>query len=465
LTVEDKNKTSILIADDNESMRSGMAQILKDEGFSVQQASDGDTALKMAGNIKPNLIIADYRMPGMNGLELLNAVKTSLPDTEVIIITAFGTIDVAVKAMQQGAWDFITKPFSAEELSVKVNRTLKVIRQRIEADKLKDENRYLRQEADIRFNYGEIIGESREMKKVYKTIEKVAKNNTSVLILGESGTGKELAARAIHFNSLRKEQPFIKVNCGALAQGVLESELFGHEKGAFTGAIRMKKGRFELADHGTLFLDEIGDLPAETQVKLLRVLQEKEFERVGGENTISVDVRIIAATNLDLKEQIRKGKFREDLYYRLYILPIHLPPLRERKEDIPVLAGHFIDKIGKETGNPGITITEDAVGLLVNYNWPGNVRELQNIIERALVLCEHNRITADDLSFISSKVKDTSDMDYGFNLEETISGVEKDMIKRALKQCRGVKAKAAKLLRIKESTLYYKMEKYKIPLN
>ncbi|MCD6117878.1 sigma-54-dependent Fis family transcriptional regulator [bacterium] len=446
-------------------MRSGMAQILKDEGFSVQQASDGDTALKMAGNIKPNLIIADYRMPGMNGLELLNAVKTSLPDTEVIIITAFGTIDVAVKAMQQGAWDFITKPFSAEELSVKVNRTLKVIRQRIEADKLKDENRYLRQEADIRFNYGEIIGESREMKKVYKTIEKVAKNNTSVLILGESGTGKELAARAIHFNSLRKEQPFIKVNCGALAQGVLESELFGHEKGAFTGAIRMKKGRFELADHGTLFLDEIGDLPAETQVKLLRVLQEKEFERVGGENTISVDVRIIAATNLDLKEQIRKGKFREDLYYRLYILPIHLPPLRERKEDIPVLAGHFIDKIGKETGNPGITITEDAVGLLVNYNWPGNVRELQNIIERALVLCEHNRITADDLSFISSKVKDTSDMDYGFNLEETISGVEKDMIKRALKQCRGVKAKAAKLLRIKESTLYYKMEKYKIPLN
>lgn len=465
MTVEDKNKTSILIADDNESMRSGMAQILKDEGFSVQQASDGDTALKMAGNIKPNLIIADYRMPGMNGLELLNAVKTSLPDTEVIIITAFGTIDVAVKAMQQGAWDFITKPFSAEELSVKVNRTLKVIRQRIEADKLKDENRYLRQEADIRFNYGEIIGESREMKKVYKTIEKVAKNNTSVLILGESGTGKELAARAIHFNSLRKEQPFIKVNCGALAQGVLESELFGHEKGAFTGAIRMKKGRFELADHGTLFLDEIGDLPAETQVKLLRVLQEKEFERVGGENTISVDVRIIAATNLDLKEQIRKGKFREDLYYRLYILPIHLPPLRERKEDIPVLAGHFIDKIGKETGNPGITITEDAVGLLVNYNWPGNVRELQNIIERALVLCEHNRITADDLSFISSKVKDTSDMDYGFNLEETISGVEKDMIKRALKQCRGVKAKAAKLLRIKESTLYYKMEKYKIPLN
>jgi len=462
LAQESRNKITILIADDNETMRRGMAQILTDEGYAVHQASDGSTALKMLENIDPELVIADYRMPGMNGLELLKAVKNRLPDTEVIIVTAYGTIDVAVEAMHKGAWDFITKPFSSDELIVKVKRALKVIEQKSEADRLKDENMYLRQETEIRFNYGEIIGESKEMKKVYKTIEKVAKNNTSVLILGESGTGKELAARAIHFNSLRKDNPFIRVNCGALAQGVLESELFGHEKGAFTGAIRRKRGRFELADHGTLFLDEIGDLPAETQVKLLRVLQEKEFERVGGEDTISVDVRIIAATNLDLKEQVRAGKFREDLYYRLYILPIHLPPLRERKEDIPLLARHFINKIGSELGKHDISITDPAMEILNNYSWPGNVRELQNIIERALVLCEGKEITTDDLFFITDTTVPTTENPFGFNLEKTLTEIEKDMIKRALKHSKGVKAKAAKILGIKESTLYYKMEKHKI---
>lgn len=460
-----KNKTSeisVLIVEDNDTMRKGIAETLSGHNYTVFQANNGTDAIELLNKQKTDLVITDYRMPGKNGIEILKYAKKVNPDTEVIIITAYGTVDVAVEAMKKGALDFISKPFSGDELLVKTEKAVSIILQKKEAAKLRDENIYLRDQDKIRFNYGEIIGESEVMQKVYRTIEKVAKNNTSVLILGESGTGKELAARAIHFNSTRKDKPFIRVNCGALAKGVLESELFGHEKGAFTGAIKQKRGRFELADQGTLFLDEIGDLPPETQVKLLRVLQEKEFERVGGERTIKIDVRIIAATNSDLMEKVKNGLFREDLYYRLNILPIVLPPLRDRKQDIPLLVRHFIKKTGAEIGRHNIQISDKAMQVLINYSWPGNVRELQNIIERALVLCETSRITVDDLFFMSDSQQKQNVFSESLNLEDNLKKLETDLIKKAMENAGGVKAKAARLLGIKESTLYYKLDKLNI---
>jgi len=453
---------TILIAEDNESMRTGMAETLAGEGYRVVQSSRGDTALELMETHHPGIIITDYKMPGATGLDVLKKARRILPDTEVIIITAYGTVDIAVDAMKSGAWDFISKPFSGEELCIKVRRAAESMERKQEAARLRDENTYLRREQELQYNYGEIIGESSAMQEVYRTIEKVAGNNTSVLILGESGTGKELAARAIHFNGPRRDKPFVKVNCGALARGVLESELFGHEKGAFTGAVRRKKGRFELAHNGTLFLDEIGELHPETQVKLLRVLQEREFERVGGEDTISVDVRIIAATNKDLQKQIAAGSFREDLYYRLCILPITLPPLRERKEDIAMLARHFCHVKGADAGKHGIRITSHALQLLEAYTWPGNVRELQNIIERALVLCEGSTVAAGDLSFIHSAGLPLTGTPGSMSLPETVRQVEINLIGRALSRAGNVKARAARLLGIKESTLYYKMEKLNI---
>lgn len=450
----------ILVVEDNETMREGMVQILRKTGYQVSEASSGNQGLNITQKHSIQIIITDYKMAGMDGISLLKRVKKEKPEIEIIIITAYGTIDVAVEAMKEGAWDFITKPFSKDELQLKVNRLARVILEREEANRLSDENRYLRDELEVHFNYSEIIGESLSMKKIYQTIEKVSKNDTSILIYGESGTGKELVARAVHFNSLRKDGPFVRVNCGALAEGVLESELFGHEKGAFTGALKQKRGRFELAHRGTLFLDEIGDIPLNTQVKLLRVIQEKEFERVGGEITIRIDVRLIAATHRNLLEEVSTGRFREDLYYRLHILPIQIPPLRERKEDIPLLSNHFLKRLGAEIGKPNLHLTQEAVQLLLSYGWPGNVRELENVLERAAVLAEKPEISERDLLFITMENKGTKIADTSWDLEANLASLERELLEKALKTTKGVKVKAAKLLGIKEGALYYKLEKY-----
>ena len=456
----DTSKTlRILIAEDNASIREGMVQVLKKEKHAVRSVESGEKALSALEDASFDLIITDYKMAGLDGLQLLKHAKKKLPEVQVIVITAYGTVELAVEAMKAGAWDFIQKPFSKDELKLKVDRAAEYIRQRAASRMLADENRYLKEQDASRFNFGEIVGASPKMRKLYDTIKKISDGDSSVIIYGESGTGKELVARAIHQNSQRCENPFIRVNCGALAEGVLESELFGHEKGAFTNAYRLKKGRFELADTGTLFLDEIGDLPPATQVKLLRVLQEKEFERVGGEETLCVDVRVIAATNRDIEKEMGEGRFREDLYYRLHILPVHLPPLRERREDIPLLARHFLQNMGSELGkNP--QISEDAVAVLAGYAWPGNVRELENALERAVVLAESELITAGDLAFITGERKGTMLADTGLGLEDTLAAVEKEKLIRALEESGGVKARAARLLKIKESALYYKLEKY-----
>lgn len=462
--VNEKSKATIriLVVEDNDAMRDGMVQVLRKGGYDVAEAAGGIEGLSLLDERNIDLVITDYKMTGMDGLQFLNEIKDRLPETEVIVITAYGTIDLAVDAMRAGAWDFITKPISKDELRLKVDRTAELIQERRIASRLAEENQYLKEEEDIRFNYGEIVGESKKMREIYRTIEKVAGNDTSVLILGESGTGKELVARAIHFNSLRKDRAFIRVNCGALAEGVLESELFGHERGAFTNALRRKKGRFELADRGTLFLDEIGDIPLGTQVKLLRVLQEKEFERVGGEETIRVDVRMIAATHRDLLGEVRQGGFREDLYYRLYILPIELPPLRERKKDIPLLARHFLKNLSNEMKKPEMLLSEEALAALVAYDWPGNIRELANVLERAVVLTDGNKIEAENLGFMIQGSKGTKIAEISLNLETRLASLERELLGEALKATKGVKAKAARLLGIKEGALYYKLEKYEL---
>lgn len=456
------HKTQILIVEDNDTMRDGMVQILKKAGYIIHESTGGQQALTLLKEHEVDLVITDYKMAGMDGLELLKRVKRKQPDCEVLVITAFGTIDLAVEVMKSGAWDFIPKPFSRDALLLKVDRVVRMIRERKETSQLAEENAYFKSLENTRFNYGEIIGESKKMKDIYKTIEKVSASNSSVLILGESGTGKELVARAIHYHSSRKSNPFIRINCGALAEGVLESELFGHEKGAFTGALRKRKGRFELAHHGTLFLDEIGDIPLNTQVKLLRVLQEKEFERVGGEETLRVDVRLIAATHRNLTDDVQKGRFREDLYYRLFILPIHLPPLRERKEDIPLLAEHFIKQIGREMQKPAPKLMKNIIDSLMSYNWPGNIRELANVLERALVLAGDSEIYADDLTRMLSQTHGTEIAETNLNLNTRLTQVEKSLLVEALKTAKGVKARAARILGIKESALYYKLEKYNL---
>ena len=455
------SKYNFLIVEDNDTMREGIVRVVEKMGHKTVETSDAEQAEKQLSKTKFDLLISDYKLPGMTGLDLLEKVKQSCPETETLLITAYGSIELAVEAMKKGAADFITKPFSPEELTLKVNLILEQVHQKAELQRVSEENRYLRDQLDGQFNFGEIIGNSPAMQTIFRTIEKVAKGDSSIIIYGESGTGKELVAHAIHNTSPRKDRAFIRVNCGALAEGILESELFGHEKGAFTGAIKRKKGRFELAQSGSIFLDEIGDIPLGTQVKLLRVLQEKEFERVGGEETLSVDARIIAATNKNLQEEIKKGNFREDLYYRLHIIPIHLPPLRERKDDIPTLTEHFIKKISKEVNIPHLKIEARAVDKLRTYNWPGNVREFENVLERAAVLCDDAHILASDLPLFSDGTQTlTYSQPDGLNLNRTLETAEKQLLEKAMDKARGVKTAAAKLLDIKTSALYYKLEKY-----
>ena len=457
----------ILVVEDNPTVRDGMEQILRKAGHEVLAVSDGAAALERCQEGPVDLVVTDFKMDGMNGLELLESLRRQpVPgDPEVMLITAYGTIDIAVEAMKLGAVDFLTKPFDANEFRVKVEKALKTRDLKRERDAFKAQAEYLREE--VEHHFGEIVGKSAAMREIYESIRKVAEANSSVYVYGESGTGKELIARAIHRESTRSGGPFIKVNCSSLAEGLLESELFGHEKGAFTGAIRERKGRFELAHEGTLFLDEISDIPLSTQVKLLRVLQEKEIERVGGERTITVDVRIISATNRDLAPMVERGEFREDLFYRLHIIPIEVPPLRDRKEDILPLVTHFIHTIAAEMAKPIVGITDEAMALLMRYDWPGNIRELENMIERAIVLCEGERLDAQLFPINERKGPRTNSATTlnvpaagAITLDNALESIERAMIEDALEKSGGVKTKTAELLGIKTSALYYKLEKY-----
>lgn len=451
----------ILIADDHKRTSEGLALALEAQGHSTQAVFDGESAIEAVKTLFFDLLVVDIRMPKKSGMEVLEAVKSISPETVVVMMTAYGTIDIAVEAMQKGAADFITKPYTLEQIELKVERAL-------QGRQLRMENEYLRLEQGLRYNLDEIIGESPKMSAVYRTVQTVAPTNSTVLILGESGTGKELVARAIHKNSQRSTGPFIKVNCAALAEGVLESELFGHEKGAFTNAVRQKPGRFEIANGGTLFLDEIGEMPPATQVKLLRVLQEQEFERVGGTKTLHVDVRLIAATNRNLPKQIDEGKFREDLYYRLNVVPIEMPPLRERREDIPLLVAHFLFKYNAETGKKVCEIQPEAMRLLSTYSWPGNVRELENAIERAVVLARGEVITPENLSLGLQAPQRREDTNIpqmtieGTSLTEMVEAFEKRLLWDAYLRANRVKAEAAKLLGIERSTFRYKFDKYQL---
>ncbi len=448
-------KKEILIVEDNDNMRLGMTESLRREDYTVYEFDNGPDALTFFEKQPAPLVIADLKMEPMSGMELLEKLKKNHPQIEVIMVSAFGTVEVAVNAMQLGATDFLTKPFSMEELRVRVKKAWEKIRQKQQLDHLLEQNRLLQEE-----QFGDMIGTSAPMQKVFDLIQRVAKQESTILIEGESGTGKELVAHAIHKNSLRTGQPFIKINCGALNDNLLESELFGHEKGAFTGAIKRKKGRFELANGGTLFLDEIGDISTNMQVKLLRVLQEGEFERVGGEETLSVDVRIIAATNRNLPKRVMDGDFREDLYYRLSVIPIKLPPLRERKDDIPALVVHFLSK--RIMSDARHKISPEGMNLLMEYSWPGNIRELENVVERLQVISPGEEIEAQliaqqlggGVGFSGANQLDN------LPLEAAVSAFEKNLIIHALKKSEGVKNRAAKLLGIRTSTLYYKLEKY-----
>jgi two-component system response regulator HydG len=459
----------VLIIDDHDSMRDGLELLLRKRGHRTRSAQGGQLGLDLLEEEGADLVITDLRMAQVDGLEVLKQVRERAPDTDVLVITGYGTVETAVEAMKRGAADFITKPFSWEEFAVKVERILK---DREERDRLRKENLALRVEnawlkQDVQVRYGEMVGESGVMQDVFRWVDRVARSGSTAMIYGESGTGKELVARAIHASSSRRDGPFIRVNCGALSEGLLDSELFGHEKGAFTGAERLRRGRFELAHGGTLFLDEISTIAPTTQVRLLRVLQERELERVGGEETIPVDVRIIAATNTPHDDLRRMGSFREDLFFRLHVVPVTIPPLRERRGDIPVLVSHFIDKLRERTGSPVRGVSEAALARLVEYRWPGNVRELENVVERALVMAEGDVIDVGDLPLSNGHGDVPAETDAalpegGMDLPRVVDGMEERLIRQALARAHVVKAEAARLLGLKASALYYKLEKYGI---
>ncbi len=440
----------ILVADDDPAIREAVAKTLSRAGYDVAPAADGTAALEIVRRQPVQLLLADLRMPGLDGLELLRATKAIAPEVEVILITGHGGIEDAVAAMKEGAYDFLTKPFKRAALRKTVEKAL-------EKQHLLQQNRALRRQLEDATPQGAIIGTAPAMRRVLDLVAQVAPSNATVLILGESGTGKELIADALHRGSVRREGPCIKVNCAALPETLLESELFGHEKGAFTGAVGRKEGRFELAHGGTLFLDEIGDLSPATQAKLLRVLQEGTFERLGGTKTLKVDVRIVAATNKDLDAEVKARRFREDLFYRLNVISITLPPLRDRAEDIPVLAQHFVERFARRNAKPVEGLTREALDLLMPYRWPGNVRELENVIERAVVLARGPWIGPQDLpepiSGLSSEPRAIT-IPVGTPLEE----VEHRLIEETLRQTGGDKTLAAKLLGITSRTIYRKLK-------
>ena len=463
----------ILIIDDNDAMREGLELLMRRRGHSTLSAEGGQEGIRLLQEEGADLVITDLKMAKVDGLQVLEEVKKSSPDTEVLVITGHGTVRKAVQAMKLGACDFITKDFSSEEFAIKVERVLRERRARMQLQQenlaLRVENTYLRSRTgdEPLVPYGEMVGESEGIARVKRRVARVAQSDSTVMVYGESGTGKELVARAIHARSRRHDGPFVRVNCGAMPEGLLDSELFGHEKGAFTGAARQRRGRFELADGGTLFLDEISTISPATQVALLRVLQEREFERVGGEETIAVDVRIVAATNTPADELLSGNGFREDLFYRLHVVPVFVPPLRERKDDISLLADHFVDKLQSRTRSRVTAIDPDAMQRLCDYDWPGNVRELENVIERALVLAEGETLLKDDLPFLANigdvgAGKAVNAVGEGLDLANVVDEVEARLIRQALEQTGGVKAEAARLLNLKKATLQYKIDKHGI---
>ncbi len=455
---------TILVVDDEPNYRVILEEILRDEGFEVFTANSGTEGLPIVQNTDLDLVISDMKMPGMDGIQFLENIKKINRRLPVILITAYAEVEMAVEAMRLGAFTYIAKPFSNEALLANVNKAL-------EHYELVREIKRLRDEITPRSGFRGMIGKNERMRSVYQLIEKVAPVASSVLITGESGTGKELVARAIHNLGPRRDAPFISVNCAALSPTLLESELFGHEKGAFTDAVAMRKGRFELADTGTLFLDEIGEMPHSLQARLLRVLQERSFERVGGSQSLDVDVRIVAATNKDLKDEVDKGDFREDLYYRLNVIHIHLPPLRERVDDIPMLVTYFLEKNSEQLG-ARLEISPEALRLLVGLPWEGNVRELENTIERAAILCNNGRIEPEDVQPDSSSLYDAGEWSSSLDLSQFIpselpladvlNGIEEKLVRQALEEANYVQARAAEKLKITKSLLQYKMKKYKL---
>ncbi|GLI52828.1 sigma-54-dependent transcriptional regulator [Thermodesulfovibrio yellowstonii] len=446
--------TTLLIIDDEPLQREILLTILSEEGYNVYAASSLEEASKIINETLPEIILTDLKLGNQNGIEILNSLPEEPFRPAVIVITAFGTISSAVNAIKQGAFDYLTKPLDKEVLLV-------TIRKAEERMNLIKENLMLRKELYEKFKMDGIIGKSRKMLQVLDIVKKATPTNATVLIYGESGTGKELIARAIHYNSPRKDKPFIAINCAAIPDTLIESELFGYEPGAFTGANTKKIGLIESADKGTLFLDEIAEIPLSTQSKLLRVLQDKEVRKIGSKDTNKIDVRIIAATNKNLSEQVEKNKFREDLYYRLKVITVEIPPLRERKEDIPDLVHFFIEKYSKEFGKRVNGIEEKALEALLNYSWPGNIRELESVIERAIIICEKDKITfndiQDELRVITPKnLFDIDIPDEGINYEE----LEKELIKKALIKSNFVIAKAARLLGMSYDTFWYRLKKF-----
>lgn len=457
------NNRRILIVDDEPLTRQSLCEILKIDGYKVSCAGDGEEACGILTEESPDIVITDLKMPRVDGLQLLRKIKEINPKIAVVLTTAYGTIENAVEAMKEGAFDYITKPIIDSEIRIVIHRIL-------EQKEIIEENELLKKQLQesIRERFHDIIGHNSKMQKIYSLIETVAPTNATILIQGESGTGKRLVAQAVHFSDPhRKGKPFVEVSCGALPETLLESELFGHVKGSFTGAIKDRQGRFEAAHGGTMFLDEIDTFSPKLQVKLLRILQEGEFERVGDTSTVKVDVRVIAATNQDLKDLIKEGQFREDLYYRLNVIPVNIPPLRERKDDIPFLAEHFLQNSNQRAKGKEIKeVSSEVMDLFANYGWPGNVRELENVIERAVILCKGKTIEKEDLPdfFHEVKIKEHQEAAVSGNLplKDAMRSSEKKIIEEALHKCGGNRRKAAEMLGINRTTLYNKMKEYNL---
>ena len=453
----------ILVVDDEQSLRDVLSIMLKRAGYAVTSAMDGEEAIEFLNKEIFDLVITDLRMPKLDGMEVLKAVKSASPETVVLIITAFATADSAVEAMKQGAYDYLTKPFQVDEVQL-------IIRNALEKRRLTTENILLKREMASQSSFAQLVGQSEAMQKVFDVVRKVADSKSNVLICGESGTGKELVARAIHYNSARSVLPFVAVNCSAVPETLLESELFGHMKGSFTGAISNKAGLFEIANGGTIFLDEIGDTTPTIQVKLLRVIQEREFRRVGGNQDVKVDVRVVAATNKDLEQAVAEGSFREDLYYRLDVIPIRLPPLRMRTSDIPLLVNHFLERFSKESGKAKPVISPEAMHILLGHEWRGNVRELENLIERVVAFSMEGPVTDVEVRGWLHRPTTQSQQsampldltDEGLDLEGLINGIEKDLLLKALERSKWVKKKAARMLRLNTRSFRYRLEKYAI---
>ncbi|GAB7028346.1 sigma-54-dependent transcriptional regulator [Geotalea toluenoxydans] len=453
-----KERVKILLIEDERPSREALLLLLQGNSFTIKGSGSGTEGLKLMMNERFDIVITDLFLPDISGIDILKKIKDTSPHTEVILITGHASAETAVKAMKEGAYDYITKPLNIDELRIIIDKA-------VEKNRLVNENVYLKEQLRDRYEFANIIGSSEAMQQVFSRMKKIIKTDSTVLILGESGTGKELVAKAVHFNGARRDKPFIAINCSAIPENLLESELFGHTRGSFTGAIKDKVGKFEAANHGTIFLDEIGTLPMHLQTKLLRVLQEQEVEKVGSNKPIKLDARVISATNVDLEQEVKRGTFREDLYYRLNVIPINIPPLRERTEDIFLLVRHFLEKNCREMKRPAMSIDKEAYEALEFYQWPGNVRELENVIERIVALTEGDHISLNDLppniarAYGEQERASTKVTEDGVDMAKTVNDIERKMISDALVLAKGVKARAAAMLKLNRTTLVEKMKR------